>query len=173
MNMYNICICIIYMSIHRSICFHKYVNLYICKYTFLHIYIYICINQNIFIHIHIHICWLLMVFGSLIWVFVSSTPLPRPENTHRLSWLGVSLYFYIVFNIRGTLGDIRLWVGDPSTSSCRVSLPAILRLFHRLLMVSGLLIRGFVSSTPLPPPPPPNATCLGSREQGLLANQDT
>ena len=26
-------------------------------------------------------------------------------------------------SIRCMLGDIRLWVGDPSTSSCRVSLP--------------------------------------------------
>ena len=66
-----------------------------------------------------------MVSGPLIRGFVSSTPLPRPENTRRLSGLGVSLYSYIVFNIRGTLRDIRLWVGDPSTSSCLVSLPAI------------------------------------------------
>ena len=80
-----------------------------------------------------------MVSGLLIRSLVYSTrgALPRRKNTRHwvggrcLGWgsvsgLGVGLYFYIFLRVRGILGDIRLWVGDPSTSSCLVSLPAIL-----------------------------------------------
>ena len=50
-----------------------------------------------------------------------------PRRTHVFLVYVVSLvfvvYFVVFLSIRCMLGDIRLWVGDPLTTSCRVSLP--------------------------------------------------
>ena len=47
----------------------------------------------------------------------------HPEHLCRLVRMGREVMGACILSIRCILGDIRLWVGDTSTSSCRVFLP--------------------------------------------------